>query len=204
MRKRVTALVVLFVCAVLFAMRFRSNGGPTLGDEAVLRFFNGVVFVPATIVVKITSWLGSVLFIGPVSVLLACVIVRRSRADAFQLPLAGLGASFVHLFLKISVPRARPQLFPPIINAPGEGTFPSGHAVNVTAFAVTVVFVAMRHWPERARAIVVGSTILIAWVCATRLYLQVHWPSDMLSGVLIGGTWAMFLEVVLHARSEVR
>jgi undecaprenyl-diphosphatase len=182
-------------------MRFRANTGPTVGDEAVLRFFHGIVFEPLTSIVKLTSWLGSVFFVGPASVAYARWMVRRSRADAFQLPLAGLGASFVHLFLKILVPRPRPHLFAALVKAPGEGTFPSGHGVNITAFTVAAAFVAARYWPERTRTIAIVSTIVIAWVCATRLYLQVHWPSDVVSGVVIGATWALFLEVVLHKES---
>lgn len=204
MRKRLTALVVLLVCAVLFATRFRKNGGPMPGDEAVLRFFAGVVFEPMTTVVKVTSWLGSIVFVGPVSVLLARRVIRTSRADAFLLPVASIGASFVHLFLKITIPRERPKLFEAIIKAPGEGTFPSGHGVNITAFTIAVALVAARTWPERTRTIAIAAGVVIAWVTATRMYLQVHWPSDCLSGVVIGATWALFLEVVLHSRREVR
>lgn len=204
MRKRLIALGVLFVCAVLFAIRFSKNNGPTIGDEAVLRFFDSIVSAPLTPIVKVTSWLGSVVFVGPSSVLLARRVVRRSRADAWLLPLAALGASFVHLFLKKTIPRPRPRLFAAIVDAPGEGTFPSGHAVNITAFALAASLVAARVWPERARTIAIVATTAIVWVCATRLYLQVHWPSDVVSGVVIGATWALFLEIVLRAPREVR
>lgn len=90
MRKWVIALGVLFVCAVLFAIRFSNDSGPMLGDEAVLRFFDGIVSAPLTPIVNVTSWLGSVAFVGPTSVLVARRVVRRSRADAWQLPLAAL------------------------------------------------------------------------------------------------------------------
>lgn len=198
MRTKAAVLAGLLVCAVLFAMRFRGNSSAMPGDEAGLRFFHGIVFAPLTTVVAITSWLGSVLVVGPASVLLARAVVRRSRADAFLLPLAGIAASVVHLALKITVPRARPKLFPAIVQAPGEGTFPSGHAVNISAFTIAVALTALRLWPERARLIAVVSTIVIAWVCATRLYLQVHWPSDVVSGVMIGAAWALFLDLVLQ------
>jgi undecaprenyl-diphosphatase len=203
MRKKVGALVVLLACAALFAIRFARAGGPMPGDEAVLGFFHRIVFEPLTTLVKVTTWAGSVVFVGPASIVLARRIIRSSRADAFLLTVASIGASFVHLFLKIKLPRARPKLFDALVRAPGEGTFPSGHAVNITAFTVAVAFVAARTWPDKTTKIAVISALVIAWICATRLYLQVHWPSDMLSGVVIGAAWALLLEVVLHRRREV-
>jgi membrane-associated phospholipid phosphatase len=199
MRKRVAAFVVLAVCSLAFILRMR-NPVPTWWDEPVLRFFYGLQAGPLTWTVIITSWLGSVLVLGPLSVVLARRVVRSSRRDAWMLPLAGLGSSFVHLFLKIGFPRARPAIYPAVIQAPGEGTFPSGHAVNVTTFMIVAMLIARRQVPEHARKITIFGSIAIVWVSASRLYLQVHWPSDVLSGIVIGATYALLLELALHGR----
>ena len=91
-------------------------------------------------------------------------------------PLA-VGANFA---VKIAVRRRRPRLdgLPPLAGAPSELSFPSAHATSSAAAAIAMARIA-----PRARVPLYG---LAALICLTRPYLGMHYPSDVIAGVLLG------------------
>ncbi len=102
----------------------------------------------------------------------------------------------IALDLKYLVQRTRPVIADPVSHAPGY-SFPSGHAAN-TAAAATVVTLMV--WPllrsTGARyAVVVLAAILVALTAADRVFLGVHFPSDVVAGVLVGCglAWASYV-----------
>ena len=91
------------------------------------------------------------------------------------------------LLLKYAVQRARPVVEDAVSHAPGY-SFPSGHAANA-AIAATALVVLL--WPvvERRPARVIMVTIAAVFVvvtCLDRVYLGVHYPSDVTAGLLLG------------------
>jgi membrane-associated phospholipid phosphatase len=111
------------------------------------------------------------------------------RADAVLAVGAMGGAALVFSGLKELLDRPRPPLDGQLVHAASE-SLPSGHATMAIVVIGTLVVLA---WPGRTRA---GRAVLVAaaalWVGAvglTRLYLGVHWFSDVLAGWLVGGAW---------------
>ena len=103
--------------------------------------------------------------------------------------LAG-SAMWVQL-LKNVIQRARPDEFPPLVNASGF-SYPSGHALTAAAGYLTLAIVCRRSIqnPAWRIAVVVTAVVLVVLVGLSRIYLGVHYPSDVVSGVLFGGAWA--------------
>jgi undecaprenyl-diphosphatase len=111
------------------------------------------------------------------------------RADAVLVVGAMSGAGLVFRGLKELLDRPRPPLDGRLVDAANE-SLPSGHATMATVVVGTLVVLA---WPDRTTA---GRTVLLAvatlWVGAvglTRIYLGVHWFSDVVAGWLVGGAW---------------
>lgn len=111
---------------------------------------------------------------------------RHRPLLALHLVTVALGALLLNVTLKSQVGRERPDLFP------GRGLFawssyPSGHAIFVVAFYFTVALVLHRdhgwRWPFAVAALVALLNVI------SRLYLQVHWPTDLLGGLLTGTVW---------------
>ncbi len=90
------------------------------------------------------------------------------------------------LVLKYVVQRARPVVDDPVSHSPGY-SFPSGHAANAAIVATVVVLLC---WPLLRRGgrvilLVVAATFVLS-VCLDRVFLGVHYPSDVTAGVLLG------------------
>ena len=91
------------------------------------------------------------------------------------------------LVAKYAVQRARPVVDEAVAFAPGY-SFPSGHAANTAAAGATLTLLLWPMLGRRGRAVVVlgaGSAILLT--AADRVFLGVHYPSDVVAGILFGG-----------------
>lgn len=145
------------------------------------------------------TWLGSIAVLLPAALALAWRFRRRGLSLAARyLPLAVLGAWLIAHLGKLLVSRPRPDLFPVLIEMPADLSFPSAHAMQVAAFAFACAL------PPEARAgwrVVAAAAVLAAVVGLSRLYLQVHYPSDVLSGLLAGAAWAAGLRYLMARRA---
>lgn len=169
-------------------------------DGALLVWMNDWRHPALSAGMSIVTWLGSLAVLVP----LALVIGRRAeggqdrRTRTFLLA-AVLGAAAVAHVLKWAVDRERPELFPSLVDMPVDASFPSAHALQVTAF-VAAWLTATGGW--RYLGQVVAGVMLVVAVGLSRLYLQVHFPSDVLSGVLGGLLWVGLL-YLLHVWRRV-
>jgi undecaprenyl-diphosphatase len=140
------------------------------------------------------TWFGSLLLLLPLTAALAWLLLRsRRRREAGFLLLALLGASALGHVFKLWVARPRPDLFPALLDVPGDWSFPSAHAMQATAAAVAWLLVT-RHNRE-VWAIVLGFAVLL--VGLSRIYLQVHFPSDVVAGILAALLWVAGLHALL-------
>ncbi len=130
-----------------------------------------------------------------------CVVVWRRHGLATRALWAFatmMVAWNLQLVLKEVVQRARPVVSDPISHAPGY-SFPSGHAANAAA-AVTILVLLL--WPlvgPRHRApLVVAIVTFVLLTALNRVFLGVHYPSDVLAGVVfgVGLGWASYLGYV--------
>ena len=131
----------------------------------------------------------------------AAVIVlfatRRRSAGALVLVVA-VGAGILVSVLKVAVGRSRPPLAQRLVTATTQ-SFPSGHALASTAILGALGVVALtslRRRPARRTvlAAAIGLPILIG---ASRIYLGVHWATDVLGGWCIGLTWLLVCLTIL-------
>jgi membrane-associated phospholipid phosphatase len=145
---------------------------------------------------RAATWLGSISVLFPAALALAWWFQRRGQpAAAVLLPLAVGGAWLLAHVGKLLIVRPRPELYPALIEMPADLSFPSAHAMQITAFALTCVLApgTQPGWVGLA-----GATLLVLLVALSRLYLQVHFPSDILIGLIVGTGWAAGLRLLLR------
>jgi undecaprenyl-diphosphatase len=148
---------------------------------------------------------------GPVGVAAILVVVavilairRRWRWLAYLVVTAG-GGGLLNLELKRYFARARPDVAEMLRRANGY-SFPSGHAMgSAVAFGALayLAFRAIRSWPAKTAAMAFLYT-LIAAVALSRVYLGVHWISDVLAGVTAGTVWVTTTTVAYETVRRIR
>jgi undecaprenyl-diphosphatase len=126
---------------------------------------------------------------GLVVVVVVFLLATRRSALAGFLVAATAGTALVVQVAKDLVGRHRPPTVGRLVGA-GGAAFPSGHTAQAISCFGALAFVAWRLGTPR-RVLVVGLTVAAAIVLAvgwSRVYLGVHWPSDVLGGWLLGAT----------------
>jgi undecaprenyl-diphosphatase len=115
---------------------------------------------------------------------------KRQRYRLFLLVLAVPGGALLNVIIKHLVHRDRP-IFDDPIQTLTSYSFPSGHAMGSTVFYGTLAAIVVwqvRDWRLRALVISVAA-LLVALICFSRIYLGVHYLSDVTAGFLAGVVW---------------
>ena len=126
---------------------------------------------------------------------------RIGRLEAILIPIGGL-LTLVNIALKLVINRPRPSAeLIQVLSPEQDNTFPSGHAV----FAIVIlgllayfIFINLKNHTLRMLALV-GLIALILLIGTSRVYLGVHWPSDVIGGYIIGGILLTVLIWFHHA-----
>jgi len=125
---------------------------------------------------------------------LGYVLIRRAYVNAVVLVIAVVGAQLASSLLKIGFGRPRPDLVPHLAQV-YTASFPSGHAMVSTAVYLTFATqLASLHREVVIRGYLIATALaLVTIIGVSRVYLGVHWPTDVLAGWAAGSAWALFV-----------
>lgn len=145
------------------------------------------------------TWLGSNYIIIPIGITLFITLLRFGYfSEAILLSLGYGGAVLITYITKFIIARHRPELFPHLTETYLDSSFPSGHATQITAFALSLFLIVRQlksHWQVSVGIIAIMS---IAAVGSSRIYLQVHYPSDVLAGISVATSWVLSVNGLLR------
>ncbi|MFD2362799.1 MULTISPECIES: phosphatase PAP2 family protein [unclassified Arthrobacter] len=147
-----------------------------------IALFINVVFSPPGGVVMIAA------------LCLYLLLVRRSPVNAVATGMVAAGGWVSSELFKVVVARHRPDstaLFNPLIPEPGTDSFPSGHTALAAALAIAI-FLLARGTRWQRTAVVLGVLLVVA-VALSRIYLGVHYPTDVVASFLTAATGAAFV-----------
>jgi undecaprenyl-diphosphatase len=148
-------------------------------DDAAIPFFTAFTIIGKPVCLAVFVAIASVpLLIG-----------KRYRWLAYLLVTA-IGGGILNVLLKAYFSRARPDLADAVLHASGY-SFPSGHAMASTAVFGALAYLGMRSaksWNGKSAIIALAATTVLT-IAASRLYLGVHWISDVIGGLGAGGLW---------------
>jgi undecaprenyl-diphosphatase len=177
------------------------SGGTLAFDDAVLRWLGAHrVATLDAIMLEITSLGTSSVVTMVVGVAALFLWLNKHKHSAILLIVATFGGVILNNLLKYGFGRPRPDVIPWATTATFY-SFPSGHAMSATIVYSTVAYLAARlQRTHIARlSIMLVAAIIIGLICLSRLYLGVHYPSDVVAGVIIGLAWAGFCMATLEA-----
>ncbi|MHB1163029.1 MAG: phosphatase PAP2 family protein [Minisyncoccota bacterium] len=145
-----------------------------------LHVFEGITFFGSVVAVT-----GIAVAVG---VFLAVRRLSRPYLAGFVVTISGAAVSLCAM--KEIVGRARPGGLIPAFFQPGF-SFPSGHATISIALYGFIAFLLLRHYPRYKRFVVLGAALLALSIGFSRLYVGVHFPSDVIAGYALGGLWLL-------------
>ncbi|MBI6629599.1 phosphatase PAP2 family protein [Pontibaca salina] len=181
-----------FDTAILLALRqpedlSNSIGGPKIAE--MMRDFTGLGSAPVLTLIAFA--------------VLVFLILRRQPATALFLAVAIVGGQALGHLAKSSFARPRPDIVPHFVDAVS-ASFPSGHSMMAAVTYLTLgVMLARTERKFRMRAFYISLAVVLSFLVGiSRLFLGVHWPTDVLAGWTLGAAWA--LGVWLVARMMAR
>jgi len=123
---------------------------------------------------------------------LGFLLLNRRWGAAIFLGLSMVGGTLLSNALKSIFDRPRPDLVPHAVEV-SSASFPSGHAMLSAVAYLTLGALVAETLPERRFRIylLLWAVLLTLLVGTTRVYLGVHWPTDVLAGWCIGAAWAL-------------
>ena len=180
------ALAVALFVLVAYTVVVTNDPGPTAGDVTALNVVESIQTGWLTTIAKLFTALGSAAVVIPLALAGAIALAAGRRWPEFWVLVAGTAIIFVGVNeLKDAIDRPRPG--GGLVEAPGS-SFPSGHAAHAVIYIWAAVTVAVRLRPRTARAtaLVLGGVALAALIGLSRVYLHVHYLSDVSAGWALG------------------
>lgn len=166
-------------------------------DRIGLRFFHQLHAPILDRFMLAITWFGSLKLLLPLAIVLAWSFYKQghNRGSAFLL-LSLLSASALSNLVKVAATRPRPDLFMALTPMPEDWSFPSAHAMQATAFALALFLLVRR------RRLLLGILLagVVVLVSTSRIYLQVHFPSDVIAGTLAAAFWVAGLYYLIPAK----
>jgi undecaprenyl-diphosphatase len=180
--------------AILLAGAFATSRYPFVFDRTIivgLRQWHGPSWLPK-VAADITALGGGVVLTVIVAIAIGFLLMQRLWLTALATALASLTGGWAVDLIKGQVLRARPDLVPHLVDASGY-SFPSGHATSSAVVYLTLAALAGQVTRDRAarRYLLIVAVLLVGAIGCSRVYLGVHWPSDVLAGWSFGTLWAL-------------
>jgi membrane-associated phospholipid phosphatase len=194
---------LLISLAILIVAGLGLHGLATLvsgEDLALVRGAAGDRSPFLTVLAHGASWLGRSAVLVPAAVVIAVAAALLRRPSRGLAVLTGvLGAIVIENAVKSLVARPRPPVHQ--LESVSSTSFPSGHATEATAFFLVLAVVLVRgSHALSARLLVPGAAlVIIAAVALSRVYLGVHYPTDVVAGILLGGGWGVLTATAFTA-----
>jgi undecaprenyl-diphosphatase len=199
----VIGVVVGVIGVAVFAkiVEIVKEGHTQAYDEAILHWIHDRQTPGLTTFMREMTYLGTGSVVLVVVGVAALFLWHTEHKYSARLLLAStFGAIILNNALKLIFQRDRPSLFE--WGTPtASSSFPSGHAMSATVVYGTVAYLVARLQKHRISRVLTltGALLLILTICFTRLYLGVHYPSDVLGGIVVGLAWAGFCMATLEA-----
>lgn len=163
-------------------------------DQWVLTAVNGTASGWQDSLWSVVTQLDGFVAVPILTVFVAFVLIRKRRIRDAIVMLAGVGgAAVVNVVLKLVFERVRPDLWEQLV-VETSYSFPSGHAMASCALAASFVLIM---WGSRWRYTVLAAGVLyVGLIGYSRLYLGVHYPTDVLAGWVISIAWILLISAI--------
>ncbi|NSL50649.1 phosphatase PAP2 family protein [Calidifontibacillus erzurumensis] len=204
-KKTFLALLILILCFIGISIRIGTKELERF-DSAVTTFIQLFQSDPMTKWMVFFSTIGSYKVQYVIFFALAAFyfFVRKNKFYMLLLFVNLFGVRLLNRMLKVLFERPRPDI-EKLVDVSGL-SFPSGHAMNSLGFYGFIAYIIYQELRERtffAWIVPVVFSVIIFIIGLSRIYLGVHYPSDVLAGFLAGGAWILVCLLLLYSRRKM-
>lgn len=180
--------ISLFALALLtFLVR---NGHLAHLDQSILSGFHKIKSRPLDHFFSAVTWMGSLWILLPLYLLLVLSLSSRYPYLEKIMGIGFFGAVITTYVIKFMMERKRPHFFSTINELPLDPAFPSAHTTQIIAFTLLLWIVVYSGPTLLNIALTLALAAVSVAVVVSRMYLQVHYPTDVAAGTLIALIWA--------------
>jgi len=186
-------LMISIICAISFGLIavFVGNTKIKNFDNAMINLIQGLESPQLTTIMKFFTMIGNGFSIALITIVVMIIlyIFLGHRRELIFLMCVVIGSALLNTLLKLIFQRARPD-----INRIAEAygySFPSGHSMAAFTLYGVIAFLVWKHVPTAVGrvTIIILSSLFITLIGISRIYLGVHYPSDILGGYLMSACW---------------
>lgn len=162
-------------------------------DESIIQFAYSIRSSELTTIMQAITFLGGDIFISIALVVTIFLLYKKHRKDSIVFSFIFAFGVLFNMLLKQLFQRPRPDLMPVFYEL--TYSFPSGHAMNSFIFYTCLSFFIFKNLKNKmwSRILMALAGVLILLIGFSRVYLGVHYPSDVVAGYAAGFFWFVFV-----------
>ena len=189
MNKKSKFFILNSILVVLFILGFMVKGSSEgiLFDVTIMELVHSNINPLILFIMRFISFIGSEKFVIPVAaMIISYTLIKKNYYISKLLLLSTLGSSLTNSLLKQIFQRARPLEY--FLVEQGGLSFPSGHAMVTMTFYSTIAFLLANKLQDNRKKVLIYfiTSVMICLMGISRIYLGVHWPTDIIGGYLAG------------------
>ncbi|MBL1208957.1 phosphatase PAP2 family protein [Geminocystis sp. GBBB08] len=204
LQKKRNILLIKISCLILFtflALEINYLNIEFPWDKQILHFIHSQSSIFLDNFASVATNFGGIKYILSFSFLLCLWLFYQGQKSLLGYLITSiLSSAIVNFGIKLLFQRPRPNLWESSYPLPSDFSFPSGHAMGSITFALTLLVI---FWGSRyLNFIAILALLYVGLIAWTRLYLGVHYPSDIIGGWLLGIAWTTLVTLLLNPRSS--
>lgn len=176
----------IFVFVARMVLR-KKNGFDVMADVFITRYIND----GNTDIMQIFSFLGDHMFLIPANLVLICyfLFIKKHRWYSIKVPAVAISGVILMFVLKFIFHRERPLT--PLLEPARGLSFPSGHSLMSFTFYGLLIYLVWQNVQNRLLSSILVTLLLVVilFIGISRVYLEVHYATDVIAGFCMGLMW---------------
>lgn len=185
--KKIIILSLIIIAFFTLGLMVKGSAEGILFDVKIIEYLHNNTNPLVLKVMKLISYIGSHNVILPgAAMLLSYNLIKKKNLEAKLIILSTAGSWILNFILKQVFQRTRPLEY--FLVEQGGYSFPSGHSMVTMTFLLTISYILNKNLDDEKKKkwinLIIYSLIILMGI--SRVYLGVHWPTDVIGGYLIG------------------
>lgn len=184
-RRIIILSIISIVLLIIIGINIKASDEGILFDEKIMDYVHNRITPIGTQIMKKITYLGSVYFFLPIGLIIFLYMLKKRNTEGMIIVLLStLGSYGLNFLLKNVFIRTRPLKY--FLIEQGGYSFPSGHAMVSMSFYTTMTYLIVKSKEKKQKVLWVLNFLIVGLIGFSRIYLGVHWPTDVLMGYLLG------------------